>query len=355
MKKFLKVTGIILLALILAAGVYVISVFASYHRIEDNLKLEPEVLGNTDGGKVAKNTTYSIMTYNVGYGAYSRDYSFFMDGGESSWAKSEPALRENLEGISKEINSAAPNFLLLQEVDSDGTRSYHVNEVDILKEKIGNGAFVFASNYDSPFLMYPLTEPIGANKSGILTKSSFGTVSSAVRRSLPVSDSVKKILDLDRCYSITRIPAEGDKELCLYNVHLSAYGAERSVREGQLGMLMSDVKTDKDKGNYVIIGGDFNHNLRSEGSDKVPEWAQLFPREALPQGFNMGFDKCENADISHDTCRNTDTGFVPGTSFTVMADGFMVSDNVKVTDYVNVYTDFMYSDHTPVLMSFELD
>lgn len=355
MKKFLKVAGIILLALILIAGGYVISVFASYHRIEDNLKLEPELLGNTDSGKVALNTTYSIMTYNIGYGAYSRDYSFFMDGGESSWAKSEPALRENLEGISKEINSAAPNFLLLQEVDSDGTRSYHVNEVDILKKNIGNGAFVYAPNYDSPFLMYPLTEPIGANKSGILTKSSFGTVSSAVRRSLPVSDSVKKILDLDRCYSITRIPAEGDKELCLYNVHLSAYGAERSVREGQLGLLMSDVKADMDKGNYVIIGGDFNHNLRSEGSDKVPEWAQLFPRETLPQGFNMAFDKCENADISKDTCRNTDTGFVPGTSFTVMADGFMVSDNVKVTDYVNVYTDFMYSDHTPVLMSFELE
>ena len=355
MKKFLKVAGIILLALILIAGGYVISVFASYHRIEDNLKLEPEVMGNTDGGKVSLNKTYSIMSYNIGYGAYTRDYSFFMDGGESSWAKSEPALKDNLESISKEINAASPDFLLLQEVDTDGTRSYHVNEADILKENIGNGAFVFAPNYDSPFLMYPLTEPHGANKSGILTKSSFGTVNSAVRRSLPVSDSVKKILDLDRCYSITRIPAENDKELCLYNVHLSAYGAEKSVREGQLGLLMSDVKADMDKGNYVIIGGDFNHNLRAEGSDHVPEWAQLFPRESLPQGFNMAFDKSETTDITHDTCRNTDSGFVPGTSFTVMADGFMVSDNIKVTDYTNVYTDFMYSDHTPVLMSFELE
>ena len=42
MKKTLKIAGIVLLALLLVVLAYVVYVFLSYHRIEDNLSLTPE-------------------------------------------------------------------------------------------------------------------------------------------------------------------------------------------------------------------------------------------------------------------------------------------------------------------------
>lgn len=64
-------------------------------------------------------------------------------------------------------------------------------------------------------------------------------------------------MDLDRCYSVSRIPADGGKELVVYSVHMSAYGNSDEIREGQTSMLFNDMKEERQKGNYVICGGDF--------------------------------------------------------------------------------------------------
>ena len=41
-------------------------------------------------------------------------------------------------------------------------------------------------------------------------------------------------------------------------------------------------------------------------------------------------------------------------NFTIIVDGFIVSDNVTVTSLENVVTGFVYSDHNPVVMKFKL-
>ena len=164
--------------LLLIVGGYLIYVFASYHRIPDNQVLIPEpdpfVYARMDRvpperiDLIPEKQTYKIVTYNIGFGAYTPDYSFFMDGGSSSWAKSEEALKENLIHISKLLESYDSDFVLLQEVDEDGTRSYHVNEIGYMCA-IDLFQHVYARNFDSPFLFWPLLEPHGANKSGLLT------------------------------------------------------------------------------------------------------------------------------------------------------------------------------------------
>ena len=367
-------------AILLIVGGYLIYVFASYHRIPDNQVLTPEpdplFYARMDRvpperiDLIPENQTYKIVTYNIGFGAYTPDYSFFMDGGKSSWAKSEEALKENLINISKLLESYDPDFVLLQEVDEDGTRSYHVNEVAYM---CGIDLFqhVYARNFDSPFLFWPLLEPHGANKSGILTLSS-AYISSALRRSLPVADSLSKIVDYDRCYSICRLPvgelsgiitesgsgftsATSSKELVIYNVHLSAYSTDK-VRQAQLDMLFEDMNSEYKNGNYVICGGDFNHDLRSNNeSGTVPGWAQAFPKEELPNGFTFGFDTGAETDIRHDSCRNADEAYNPDTTFTVLADGFIVSDNITVVQYESVDLQYAYSDHDPVVMEFILE
>ena len=351
-KTILKVVAIILAVIVLIVGGYIIYAFASYHRIEDNKALTVDNRG-TVVEEASVNETYSIMTYNIGFGAYESDYSFFMDGGDSSWAKSKDGLILNIDGIGNDVKSVNPDIVILQEVDTDGTRTYHVDEAEQLKNIFGYSNYVFSQNFDSPFLFWPLTEPHGKNQSGLLTCSSL-YFSSSLRRSLPVSTSLKRIVDLDRCYSITRIPVDNGKELCIFNVHLSAYGSDASVREGQLGMLMGDIRKEVENGNYVICGGDFNHNLRGESDEGVPDWAQPFPIEKLPSGSNLGFKVAEEVDIEHNSCRNSDIAWIPGETFTVLADGFIVSDNVEVITYKSLDWDFQRSDHDPIYMEFKL-
>ena len=352
LKTFFKALLCILIVLVLIVGGYVAYVFLSYQRVEDNLPLMPDQRGSAPE-TVSTGKELSIMTYNIGFGAYTSDYSFFMDGGESSWAKSEEGLIENIAGIGEDIKSKSPDFVILQEVDVDGTRTYHYDEVEALKNSLGFGSYVFSQNFDSPFLFWPITEPHGANKSGLLTCSSY-KIKSALRRSLPVSESVKRIVDLDRCYSISRIPVENGKELCIFDVHLSAYGSDASVREGQLAMLTGDIKKEIEAGNYVVCGGDFNHNLRGGDQTGVPDWAQPFPREVLPEGAHVAFDVAEDVNIEHNTCRNSDIAYIPGVTFTVLADGFIVSDNVEVKTYEAVDWEFERSDHDPIYMTFVL-
>ena len=261
MKKVLKIVGIVLLALVVVAAGYVIYVFAAYHRIEDN-----QALSVTHGQQTQTAQTgevYKIACWNIGFGAYESDYSFFMDGGTESWAWSEERLLENLDAIGATAEQLEPDILLLQEVDFDATRTYHVDEALRLRTYDGLDVrtdSVFAVNYDSPFLFYPFHQPHGASRAGLLSISSFA-VRSALRRSLPIETGFTKLLDLDRCYSVSRIPVENGKTLCLYNLHLSAYTSDGTIADEQLKMLLEDMQSEYEAGNYVIGGGDFNKDL----------------------------------------------------------------------------------------------
>lgn len=72
-KKILKWAAGILLALVLVVAAYVIYVFAAYHRIEDKQVIKPE---HNVERRVEAKTPYTITTFNIGFGAYSADYSF---------------------------------------------------------------------------------------------------------------------------------------------------------------------------------------------------------------------------------------------------------------------------------------
>ena len=75
-KKIFKIVGIILGIIILALIGYIIYLFASYHRIEDNLPLEVE--SHAADAELTTEKEYSALTYNIGFGAYTPDFSFFI-------------------------------------------------------------------------------------------------------------------------------------------------------------------------------------------------------------------------------------------------------------------------------------
>ena len=355
-KKAVKGIIIFLVVIVGVLGVYAGYLLLGFHRLPDKLTLEVNRSGDSFDENFAVRTgePYRIMTYNIGFGAYVPEFSFFMDGGKSSWAKDKESVLATVSAAGTMVSEQAPDFIFLQEVDRDGTRSYHVDELEILNRFITGYEYHFAQNYDSPYLFFPPWEPHGTNVAGLVTYSK-GQISEAVRRSLPISESLTKFMDLDRCYSISRIPVQDGHFLCLYNVHLAAYGSSDAVREGQLAMLYADMAADYAAGNYVICGGDYNHNVKTESPPDAPEWANTFPRETVPEGFGMAISYAKGVEqIAHDSCRSAEEPYQEDQTFTITLDGFIVSDNVTVTDYQHMDLGYQYSDHDPVVMEFTL-
>lgn len=354
-KKVLKAVLCIILSIVLILVGYIAYLFLSYSRIEDNQAIDPMQTGLSESVKPGE--TYTAVIQNLGFGAYTQDFTFFMDGGTESWAESEESVKNCINNAAYEAEKHDPDFILFQEVDFDSTRSYHINQREILEKRFGSYSSTFAVNYHSSFLFYPFTQPHGASNSGILTLSRYN-ISSSLRRSLPISDSVSKFLDLDRCYSISRIPVENGKDLVIFNVHLSAYGGSDEIRTAQMNMLFEDMKKEYDKGNYCVCGGDFNHDFTGDSTQKLNGgaevdfgWAQPFPTNLLPDCI-IRCDSYTN-DTLTPTCRNCDVPYKKG-NFTIIVDGFLVTENVEVINLENISTDFVYSDHNPVVLEFRL-
>lgn len=354
---------IIFLALILVVGGYVIYLQSNYYRIEDHAVLEVE----NNGENVLKTgDTYSVVTYNIGFGAYGPDYSFFMDTGEMKdgtktsgkygKAMSLESVETHTEGALGVIEDLDADFYLLQEVDVDADRSYHVNQKDFIKTAMAGYASVFANNFHSAYLFYPFNDPHGAVQAGLLNFSRY-QISEAERRSYPVDNSfITKFTDLDRCFAQMHLPVEGGRELVLINSHMSAYDEGGTIRVQQLELLNSVMSEEYAKGNYVIVGGDFNHAMGeavAEGfpsEQKFPAWVAVLTEDDLADGVRIV--RAEN-ELEVPTCRGADIVYTKGVNYTTVVDGFLVTDNVRATAE-NVDTDFAYSDHNPVKLQFEL-
>ena len=364
-KVILKLVLAVLLVAVAAVGAYVAYLSITYYRIDDGVALEVTGPATAEASQIEVGQPYTAATYNIGFGAYIPEFSFFMetgvmaDGtetrGASGTAASEDVVRYSTDGVIATLRQLDPDFIIAQEVDVDSTRSYHVDQCSALMDAFPTYQAVFASNFHSGFLAYPFHDMHGSVQSGLLTLSS-AQIASATRRSYPIDESFPwKFFDLDRCFSVTRIPTSDGHELVLVNTHMSAYDEGGVYRAKQLDLMLGFLTAERAAGNYVIAGGDWNHALA--GSRELypsvaaaPDWVATFDDDLLPEGFSVV--RAENLeDVA--TCRGSDMPYEPGVSYEVTVDGFIVSDNVSATA-VNVDAGFSFSDHNPVLLTFEL-
>jgi endonuclease/exonuclease/phosphatase family metal-dependent hydrolase len=356
-KTILKVVGIVLLAIILIAVGYFAYVFIQYHRIPDNQVLSVQ---NPKSERAEMEKEYRMVSFNIGFGAYEQDFGFFMDGGDRAWAWSKERLNKNLEKINAFIGKEEAEFFLIQEVDFDSTRTYHVDERPGLAAALSGKTYTFAQNWDSAFLFAPPTQPHGTARTGIMTFSDFH-IESSLRRSLPLETGIMKIVDLDRCYSVNRIPTANGSELVVYNVHLSAYTSDGKIAEEQLRMMVADMQAEYEKGNFCIAGGDLNKDLSGDAvkyfgtSAGDYTWAQPIP-ESIFMGSNVKLVFPYDETKKTPSCRNADGPWThdPLTQYVLTVDGFLVTDNVEILKADVIDTDFMFSDHNPVEIRFIL-
>ena len=354
MKKVLIALLIVLALLILLVGGYVAYLFIDFHRIPDDQALTASTAG---AAALPAGEELGVVSWNIGFGAYSADFTFFMDGGTESRAFSKEACEENVNAVIGKLTDWNADLMLVQEVDFDSTRSYHIDQRQMIESAFPEYSAVFAQNYDSSYLFYPVTKPIGASKSGVLTLAS-AQIGDAVRRSLPIEGGINKFFDLDRCYSVSSIPVSDGRTLKLYNVHLSAYSSDGSIAREQLALMAQEMAADYAAGSYVIAGGDFNQDLWGDSgaysgvTGVDASWCKPFPAELLPEGFTLvnSLDE-ENLVLSS---RNTNIPYKRGESFEATLDGFIVSDNVQVRSCAIVDTAYANTDHNPVRMRFVL-
>lgn len=362
-KRIIKIAGAVVAILAAVLLAYFIYLMATYYRLDDSLPLETQ--HNEATASLERNyhpgDRLVAVTANLGFGAYLPNFDFFMDGGSGSVAESAASATASIEGSAAAIKKLRPDFILFQEVDTDADRSHHVDELALLQKEFPSYASVFAQNYDSPFLAWPPTAPHGASKAGMATFSHF-TMDSSLRRSLPISDSLTKFLDLDRCYAITRFNGPDGHQLVVMNVHLSAYGADESIMEAQRSMLYDDMRREYEAGNYVIVGGDFNHDMLGDSNgfygnatETEESWAKPFDFAGIPEGFIAPMRQAfENGTFdSAATCRDAGRPY-DGTNDRWVMDTFLCSDNIQVESCETLDLDFAYSDHNPVVLTFSL-
>ncbi len=362
LKKTLCALGYVLLVLTLIVGGYIGYAELNYYRIDDNFILQIE---NNKTDILNTGTEYTALIHNIGFGAYDTDYSFFMDvgfmkdgtkvTGKHSRGRSEKNVLENVNGMIKNAQKYNADFYMFQEVDEKATRSYGVNQKDMIISAFPEYSNTFAHNMHTPYILLPITEPHGKTDAGLLTLSKY-KVESAIRRSYPVgTDFPERHSELDRCFVVSHIPVNNGKELVLINSHLSAYDKGGIFREQQLILLNQVMLDEYKKGNYVIVGGDFNHAMFGtetifESEQRYPEWINILNESDISSEIEIVKPINYN---SVATCRGADIPYKKGVTFVCTVDGFLVSKNITaVTE--NIDMNFKYSDHNPVLLKFTL-
>ena len=384
LKKFLFIFLSVIIIFILSVAGYFLYVYFSYNRIVDYMNLDVD--GESISEIVEVEKELSISTYNIGFGAYSQDYTFFLDSsvtfdeienyGYYGKARDKEEVIFNTNGAIKTIIDINPDFALFQEVDIIANRSYKINQYQMIQDSFTQTSHSLGVNYDSAFLPYPFYDMHGKTLAGIATFSKYH-IQEATRISLPVATDFSKFFDLDRCFVINEFNTSNNNKLIIVNIHMSAYDEGGFVRKQQIDLLNEYLYKWNELGYYVIIGGDFNHDLITYNplykfdfdtsivfsefiNHKRPYWLQLF----YDENHNSLIDKNYTIFASNNAPTNRDASveWEIGKGYVCTIDGFILSKNIDVLSIETVITKngnkgldhFAYSDHDPALLKFKL-
>lgn len=344
MKKALKGLGLLLGILIALVVVF----FGSLTFLDKTFLPEEDLAVHTNAVlSLPAYDSFSVTTFNIGYAGLDQGQDFFADGGKSARGESKEKVQENLEAISAVLKNTNSDILFVQEIDTDSRRSYGINELAYLQDQLRQYSTCYAENYNAPWVPVPLFSPLGNSKAGMATFSKFG-VAQATRVQLEGQESwPMKLAELDRCMIISKIPLPDGKTLTLINLHLSAYDEGGLLRNQQVKHLFRLMNAAYDKGDYVVVGGDWNQFLSDKPADETtqatwPVWLVPVSEELTSTGFQWCVDD------SVMTVRDLDAPYAKGVTFETVIDGFLISPNLEVLSTQTHDLGFENTDHHPV-------
>lgn len=312
--------------------------------------LEISLLDFYESDTLYSHSNYSVMIWNIGYAGLGENMDFFYDGGKM--------VRDTRENVQKNFNAIASyigsndtiDFIMLQEVDLASKRSYRMKQNESFGEILPNHVEFIGINYNVDFVPVPPKAPLGKVKSGIITYTKYQPA--AVFRNGFTGNYTwpTRLFMLKRCFLEIRFPINNEKEFVLVNLHNSAYD-DGTLRAGQLNLLESFAMEEYNKGNYIILGGDWNQS--PEGF--YPKFDQPFDTvnlSFLPEKFLKGWSRFYTDSIP--TNRRIKTPYVKSKTAVTVIDYYITSPNIELSGISCSDLSFEHSDHQPVIATIQL-
>lgn len=329
--------------------------FLGYSTLTDFRPEEKISLLESPNAPKIEDNSFTIMSWNIGYAGLGDNMDFFYDGGTKTRDTEERTI-ENLNHIINYISSQRNiDFMLLQEVDVKAKRSYYINQRDSIEKYLPNYLSLYADNYLVKYVPVPTSDPMGSVQAGLQFLSNYIPKESC-RYSFPGNYSwPTSLFMLDRCFISNRYNLKNGKELIVVNTHNSAFD-DGSLKKQQLDYLKIFLENEYQKGNYFIVGGDWNQNppgldIEKFGNYSESENFQLstIDRSIFPDDWQFIFDH-ESA-----TNRSNVKAYMEGETSTTILDYFLISPNLKANFITTIDLEFKNSDHQPIIINIELN
>lgn len=348
--KWIKIAAIILAVPVLLFAAFLAWATIGDYRPEE--KTAPGVSGTgIDAGP--DDSVFSIITWNIGYFGLGKECDFFYDGGKMTRPAKTDYERYSASALNYLKDNKKTDFYFFQEVDFDSKRSYSDDQLARLQAVFPGMESVSAINYKVAFVPVPLSHPLGKVNSGLVSFMKYRPVENT-RYSFPTGYSWPVgLFQLDRCFLLSRIALPFGKELILINTHNEAFD-DGSQRTKQLAVLRELMLAEYGKGNYVVVGGDWNQNPvgytieRFTNDDLRRRIEPAIEPDFLPAGWQWVFDP------ALPTNRDVIAPYEHGKTLTTIIDFFVVSPNVEVLEIKTDDLGFEWCDHQPVEMTFRL-
>lgn len=306
-----------------------------------------------------QDSVLTFVSWNIGFCGLGAEANFFFDNGGYFFSHGDMVypprnlVDQFLHGFLETIRHTQSNFFMIQEIDRGSNRSYFTEQFDSVRQIKPDYAASFALNYQVSRVPIPVCEPwhvYGKTYSGIATFGKYAPVSNE-RLQLPGKFSwPTRIFQLDRCLLVQRYKVKNGKELVLINAHLSAYDKDGSLKAQEMKFLREYCLKEYEKGNYVIVGADWN------------QCPPFFPFDTFMPGKTQGYSQFNIApdyfpeewqwiyDPVTPTNRKAKLPYEKGVTFVTIIDYFLISPNVQAKTIRCLNQDFRYADHQPVYL-----
>ncbi|MCB8963882.1 MAG: endonuclease/exonuclease/phosphatase family protein [Bacteroidales bacterium] len=349
MRRVLHYAGFICLLLIV-----LFVLFLAYSTVTCFKPLpEQDVWQSCTPDTIPVDSSLNLLSWNIGYAGLGDNMDFFYDDGVKV-RDTEARTRRNLDSIVTFVQRrAAGGFVMLQEVDLNSVRSYSINQLAMLADCLKCHSAV-GVNYRVAFVPIPVGEPMGRVNSGVVTLGR-PVPCKSTRYQYPGEFAwPNRLFNLRRCMLVSRYPTQNGRELVLINTHNSAFD-DGSLKKQEMDYLRAFAVEEYSKGNYVVVGGDWNQSppnfpLGKFASNYTVPFFRL--TNIAPDFFPNGWQWV--SDTLAPTNRYLNQPYVQGQTYEGILDFFLLSPNVSPQVSKTYNLRFKHSDHNPVSLCFKL-
>ena len=207
-----------------------------------------------------KNKSLSVLSWNIQYAAGMNYNPWYQHSTNSDRKPTKLSVYETLDKIAAVIKKIDSDVVLLQEVDINATRTYDINQVEVLLKKLPQYKHYSIAYYwkNSFNPHYKIRGKVGM---ALVVLSKY-ELKKATRYALPLfedQDLITKHFYLKRAIQEVKMPTQSGETIVLLNTHLSAFSSENStVMQKQVKTIKEHLEAIEKTGDRWLLGGDFN-------------------------------------------------------------------------------------------------